>query len=487
MRKSEITTVAGTSRESVAAKHGACERPPWPRTIAVVGLMAGCFSFLEMGLLPILPVIQRSLAGAGTTSTALLESGVLIVAAVSAPLLGRLGDVRGKKNMLLATLGLYFIGALGAGFAPDFIALILFRALQGVGGALLLLSIAFARDEVPDDKLSIGIGWIIGAFGAGACLGVSVSGLIAESLSWRYLFFCQCLLLVLGAAVVVAFLPRSPERRDERVDYPGVALLGAALASLIMGLTEVLRLHWIALGLFVLAGLLFIAWIFYERRVDHPLLDVKILAHPRVLLPNLGSGLAGYGAFSALFLVPRFAQVPRHLPAQVADQLHYGFNAATADIGLFLLPLGAGLLCAGPFGGVIGRRYGGKGPFVSGLALVAIACALLAFVHANEFEFAVWVFLLGAGFGMSTGAGNVFVAEAVDKRQTAIAIAFNTLMRLIAGGIGAQIAAMLLLSQSVGGGHASRESAFTLAFGVSALLGLVGVVIALLVPTDRPP
>ncbi|MGH8160701.1 MAG: MFS transporter, partial [Gammaproteobacteria bacterium] len=299
MRKSEITTVAGTSRESAAAKHGAGERPPWPRSIAVVGLMAGCFSFLEMGLLPILPVIQRSLAGAGTTSTALLESGVLIVAAVSAPLLGRLGDVRGKKNMLLATLGLYFIGALGAGFAPDFIALILFRALQGVGGALILLSIAIARDEVPDDKLSIGIGWIIGAFGAGACLGVSVSGLIAESLSWRYLFFCQCLLLVLGAAVVVAFLPRSPDRRDERVDYPGVALLGGALASLIMGLTEVLRLPWIGVGLFVLAVLLFIAWIFHERRVDQPLLGVRILAHPRVLLPNLGSGLAGYGAFSA--------------------------------------------------------------------------------------------------------------------------------------------------------------------------------------------
>lgn len=447
--------------------------------------MAACFSFLEMGLLPILPSIQRSLAGAGTASTALLESGVLIVAAVSAPLLGRFGDIHGKKKILLVTLGLYFIGAIGAGMAPNFIALVLFRALQGVGGALMLLSIAIARDEVPADKFSTGVGWIIGAFGAGACLGVSVSGLIGALLSWRYLFFAECVLLVIGAALVIVLLPGSRERAEERMDYVGIGLLAAALASLIMGLTEVLRLRWVAVGLFVLSGVLFLAWVFYERWVDEPLLDVGILASPRVLFPNLGSGLAGYGAFSALFLVPRFAQMPIPLPARVAGKLNYGFNAGAAVVGLFLLPLGVGLMCAGPFGGVIGRRYGGKWPFAGGLALVAIGCALLAFVHANEFVFCVWVFLLGAGFGMSAGAGNVFVAEAVDKSRTGAAVSFTTLMRLIAGGIGAQIAAMLLLSQSIPGTRVPSGFAFTLAFGVSALLGLAGLVIALFVPDSR--
>lgn len=481
--KRDAESSAGPEHDAIAGR-AADGHPPWPRTIAVLGLVAGCFSFLEMAILPTLPLIQRQLAGANTTLTALLESGFLIVAAVAAPLFGKFGDCRGKRNMLLVTLGVYFVGALGAGLAPDFVVLILFRALQGVGGALMLLSIAMTRDEVPPDRLSVGIGWIVGSFGMGACLGLGVSGIITEIFSWRYIFFAECVLILLGGVLVVAFVPQTPQRGAQRMDYPGVALLGAALASLIMGLTEVLQLGWPVAGLFTLSMVLFVAWILYERHTEEPLLDVRILASPRVLLPNLGSGLAGYAAFGTFFLVPRFVQVPRHLPPHIAQQLHYGFGAGVTTVGLYLLPLGVGLTCAGPSGGTIGRHFGGKGPFAGGLALVVLACALLAFVHQNRFEFGAWLFLLGAGFGMSIGAGNVFVAEAVEQSLTGIAVSFNSLMRLIAGGIGAQIAAILIRSHGIGGSQAAGESAFVIAFGISALLALVGVGIALLVPTD---
>lgn len=182
--------------------------PPWPRTLAVLGVMAGCFAFQEMAILPALPTIQRQLAGANTATSALLESGFLIVAAVAAPWIGKLGDTRGKKRMLLVTLGFYFVGALGAGLAPNFIALILFRALQGIGGALMLLSIAVTRDELPDDKLSFGIGCVVGSFGAGACLGLALSGVITEALSWRYIFFAESVLITIGAVLVAVLLPK---------------------------------------------------------------------------------------------------------------------------------------------------------------------------------------------------------------------------------------------------------------------------------------
>lgn len=80
------------------------EHPPWPRTLAVLGVMAACFSFQEMAILPALPTIQHQLSGASTITSALLESGFLIVAAIAAPLIGKLGDSRGKKRMLLVTL-----------------------------------------------------------------------------------------------------------------------------------------------------------------------------------------------------------------------------------------------------------------------------------------------------------------------------------------------------------------------------------------------
>jgi MFS family permease len=475
-------TGAGSASDSTQPNKTTPARPPWPRTVAVLALMAGCFSFQEVSVLPTLPTVQRQLAGAGTTSSALLESGFLIVAAVAAPLIGKLADCRGKKRMLLVTLAFYFIGALGAGLAPSFVALILFRSLQGIGGALMLLSIAISRDETPEDKLSVAIGVIIGGFGAGACLGLGVSGVLTEELSWRFIFFAESVLILFGATLVAALVPESKGRCAQGVDYVGVALLGAALASLIMGLTEALALGWPMAGIFLLSIGLFVAWILYERHAEAPLMDVKVLASARVLFPNLGSALAGYAAFSAFFQVPRFVQVPAHLPAEVASRLHYGFGAGVVDVGLFLLPTGVGLLLAGPAGGIVGRRYGGKWTFATGLALMAAGSALLALVHDSAFMFAIWLFLLGAGFGLSNGAGSVFVTEAVDIDKTGIANAFLVLMRLIAGGIGAQIAAALVLSQSIAGSHAPPVTTFEIAFGISAFLAAVGVGIALLVP-----
>lgn len=110
-------------------------------------------------------------------------------------------------------------------------------------------------------------------------------------------------------------MPRSPECNDVRVDYPGVALLAAALAALVIGLSVMLVLGWKAVALFVLSSALFASWIWRERSTDQPLLDIAVLTKPQVLLPNLGSGLAGYVAFSMFFLVPRFVQVPRHASA----------------------------------------------------------------------------------------------------------------------------------------------------------------------------
>ncbi len=99
--------------------------------------------------------------------------------------------------------------------------------------------------------------------------------------------------------------------------------------------------------------------------------------------------------------------------------------------------------------------------------------------------FGLWLFLLGAGFSMTFGAGSVFVIEAVDISNTGIANASLSLTRLITGGIGAQIAAALILSQNIGGSnHAPHESTFAIAFGISAFLALIGAGFVLLVPTD---
>lgn len=249
-----------------------------------------------------------------------------------------------------------------------------------------------------------------------------------------------------------------------------------------IALMVMLKIGWPVIGLFALAFAFFGGWILRELHTDEPLLNVSVLTRREILLPNLGSGLAGYVAFSTFFLVPRFVQVPLHLPAAVASQLHYGFGAGPVALGLFLLPVGVGMLCAGPTGGILGRKYGGKWPFVAGLALLTIGATLLAFVHGDRVAFVAWLFLVGAGFGLSIGAAGVFITQSVDAGETGVATAFNSLVRLISGGIGAQIAAAIMKSQSVAGSTAPHESAFELAFGICAILALIGTGLALLVP-----
>lgn len=461
----------------------AADRPHWKRTLIVLGVMAASFAFQETGVLPVLPTIQRQLPGASTTSSALLESGFLIVAAVAAPLIGKWGDAHGKQRMLLVTLAIYFIGAMGAGFAPGFMVLVIFRALQGAGGALFSLSFAVMRDEAPA-RLSMAIGVLVGAFGIGSSLGFGLSGMITEMLSWRWIFFFEAGLLVVVATLVAICVPASPKRDKQPIDYSGVAWLGAALAVLILALTFMLMLGWKVVGAFALFLVLFTLWIRRERHAEHPLLDIRVLTRPQVLLPNLGSGLAGYVAFSTFFLVPRFVQVPRHLAPHVAHQVSYGFGASPTAIGLYLLPVGLGVLWAGPTGGVLGRRIGGKWPFVAGLCVLIIAATLLAFVHHNHVTFAAWVFLVGTGFGLSIGAAGVFVTQAVSESQTGIANAFNSLTRLVAGGIGAQVAAAIMKSQHLSGTGTPSESAFTVAFAICALLAAIGAALALTVPAD---
>ncbi|HLI19097.1 MAG TPA: hypothetical protein VKV22_12615 [Rhodanobacteraceae bacterium] len=100
--------------------------------------------------------------------------------------------------------------------------------------------------------------------------------------------------------------------------------------------------------------------------------------------------------------------------------------------------------------------------------------ALLAFAHDERHAFAVWLFIAGAGFGLSSGAAGVFVTQAVGQNRTGIVNAFNSLARLVIGGIGAQVAAAILKSQGIAGSNTPHESAFVIAFGLCALLAAVG-------------
>lgn len=454
------------------------EQRHYAKPLVALALTAAAFAFQETAILPALPHIQETLSGS-KSSIALLESAFLVVASMAAPLLGRLGDRYGKRRLMLITMGIYLVGAVGAALSPVLPALIAFRGLQGVGGAVFGLSFAVMRDVAGQRRLGIVIGVIVGAFGTGMAVAFALSGLLVSAASWHWIFWTGALLIVLASGLIYGLVPDAGSRQGRRIDVLGALLLGGAPSALVIALSVAPELGWISWPELVLVGVAVafaILWIERERHTDDPLIDLETIAKPTVLLPNVGSFLAGWAAFSLLFLIPRFVQAPAEL------SLGYGFDASDRATGYYLVPFALGIVIGGPTGGLVGRAWSGKWPFTIGLALLGAACGLTALVHETRWLLLAWLLAAGIGFGATIGAAGTFVTESVDASRTGVATTFNSVARLIGGGIGAELAAGILAAHHAGVGERSSETGFVICFWIAAGVALVGAALALLVP-----
>jgi EmrB/QacA subfamily drug resistance transporter len=404
----------------------------------------------------------------------------LVSAAVTTPILGKLGDQYGKERLLLVSLGLFLAGCVGAAFAWNLPSLIAFRALSGAGGALFPLSFAIIRDEFPPERVGTGIGLLSAVFGVGGGFGIVLSGVIVDHLSWRLLFVLGSIPVALSLLLVHRFVPESPIRTPSRVDVPGALLLSGALVALMVALTEGEHWGWTSarvLGLAALSAAFFLLWGVVESRVAAPMVDLRMLAHRPVLLTNVTTMISGFALFSCFVLVPAFVESP---PTR-----GYGFGATATQAGLYLLPSSVAMLFSGPAAGQLGRRFGPKWPLAGGMVVVAAAALLLAFAHDEPWQVALASALLGIGVGAAFAAMVSLIAANVDPREMGVATGMNTVVRMIGAVVGGQVGAALLTAQTIGGTSLPAESAFTWVFGLGAVAAVVAAAVALSI-TPRP-
>jgi MFS family permease len=191
-----------------------------------------------------------------------------------------------------------------------------------------------------------------------------------------------------------------------------------------------------------------------------------------VLFANLASLLAGYSLFSIFVLVPHYVQLPAP----------HGFGTGAIGSGLFLLPAAFGLAAAGPLSGIYAPRVGAKWPYSAGMALITTGAALLAGFHDSRFGMVAGVLLLGLGFGGAVGSAATLVASSVSEEETGVATSLNTDLRLMGGGVGAQLATVIMGTFTVAHGLPS-DFGFTIAFLAAMGVAAIGTVAALLVPS----
>jgi EmrB/QacA subfamily drug resistance transporter len=462
-------------------------RPDYNLTLAILTIAGTAYALQQTMVIPALPALQRELHTTTTWVTWVLTI-LLLVASVSTPVLGKLGDQYGKERLLVISLVLFFVGCAGAAAAWNIWILIVFRAVQGLGAAVFPLSFGIIRDEFPREKVGVGIGLLSAVFGVGGGFGIVFSGLIVDHLSWRWLFILGAIPVAIATVLVQRFVPESPIKTPSRVDFLGASLLSAGLICLLLALTEGESWGWGSArtgALFAGAAVFLATWVFAELSVPEPMVDMRVFAHRPVLLTNVCALITGFALFGTFVLLPNFVETPRGLSSATARLVDYGFGASATKAGLYLLPSSLTMLFAGPAAGLIGRRTGFKWPLAVGMLLSGASAGSLALWHDRPWHILAPMPFLGIGVGFAFAAMATLITEAVRPSETGIATGMNTVMRTVGGVIGGEMGAVLLSAYTIDGTGVPAVRGFEVAFAISAVAALVGAVVAIFVTAPR--
>src|SRR5829696_8994363 len=474
MSDSACASFAGMSDHPPA---GAIERVKHPAEVLVVLLLAGVsFALSQTLVIPALPEISANVH-ASPAAASWIISAFLLSASVCTPIVGKLGDVYGKGRVLTLVLLLFSIGGVVCALAHSIGILIGGRAIQGVAGGVFPLAFGIIRDTFPPERMATGLGLVSAIIGIGAGIGLPLSGVIADNLGVSWLFWIS--LIALPAALAAhRLVPASPESRRMRIDWVGAALLSAALAAVLLAVTEANDWGWGSartIGLFAGGGLLLFIWVRVESRVSEPLIDLSVLRGRAVATTNLTGLLVGFAMFSSFLLIPQFAQAP--------ESSGYGFGDTVSQAGLLLVPAAIFQLVAGPLAGGLGARLGFRTTLAAGAGFAALAFVFLAFEHAHPWQFIVSAALLGSGISFAFASMANLIVGAVPQSEVGVATGINTIMRTVGGAFGAAVATAILTGNTIAGGSLPSEGAYTAAFVLSAVGGVLALGAALLVPT----
>jgi EmrB/QacA subfamily drug resistance transporter len=445
-------------------------------TIAVLALGVLAYTLSQTTVAPALPHIQHAL-GISASSVTWTLSAYLVSASVMTPIVGRLGDMFGKKRLLVVTLVAFAAGSALCAVAGSIGVLIAGRVIQGAAGGLFPLAFAILRDELPGEKVAASIGLVSSITGIGGGAGLVLGGVIVDNASWHWIFWVALAMTLIALVATYALVPESPVTTPGRVDWGGAALLGAGLSGPLIGVSESTTWGWgdaRTLGLIALGIPLLAALVAFERRRPQPLLDMVTLARRPVLATNAATVLIGFAMFGSFVLIPQIAQLP--------GSTGYGLGDTATVAGLLLLPSTAVMLIAAPLSGRIGAARGSRGPLVVGTLITASALGLLAVAHRTPLELIAAAALMGGGIGLAFAAMPNLIIEAVRREQTGEATAVNALVRNVGGALGAQISGTILAGSVLARTGLPAESGFATAFGVSAGVALLGAGLALLVP-----
>ena len=444
-------------------------------TFAVLALGVAAFALLQSLVIPVLTTVQHELHTTQSTVTWVLTA-YLLSASIMTPILGRVGDMMGKKRVFVGTLAALAVGSLLAAVATSIGVLIAARVIQGIAGGMVPVAFGIIRDEFPAARVAGAVGALASLTAVGAGLGIVLAGPIVAVLDYHWLFWLPLILTIAAGVCAILLVPESPVRTPGRISWLPALLLSAWLVALLVALSEAPEWGWRSgrvTGLLAGAVVLAAAWVAAELRAATPLIDMKMMRQRAVWTNNLVALLIGLGMYATFAFLPEFVQTP--------TAAGYGFGASITRSGLMLLPSAITMFTVGIFAGRLTRRLGGKALVIAGCLIGCGAMSILAFAHQQEWEIYLASAIMGVGFGLVFSAMSALIVAAVPPSQTGVASGMNANIRTIGGSIGAAVMASIVTSQ-LGPSGLPKEAGYTTGF--AAMAG--GLVLAALASTLLP-
>ena len=467
-----------------------CKRP-WSALALIV--TAQFMVILDIAIVNVaLPSIKTDLGFSATSlqwvvsAYAILFGGVLLLG-------GRLADLLGRRRLFIAGLALFGVSSLACGLAWSEGSLIAFRAVQGLGGALLapaalsLLMTTFREGR--ERNLALGI--YGAASGSGAAVGVLLGGLLTSYLGWSWIFFINIPVAV--AAILLTPMLLQESRADvshRHFDFAGAASVTAGLMLLVYAMTRATTDGWGApktIALIAASVALVGAFVVIELRSKAPLLPLRIFRSRTLTAANVTMALLGAATFSEFFTLTLYLQ----------EVLHYSAVQTGAAFAAFALTV----VVASNVAQLIVGRFGVRPTLTAGFVVAAVSVALLTRlpVHGHYFWDLFPAFVLGgAGVGLSFVPVTIASLTGVDRSDAGVASGLVNTSRQIGGAIG--LAAASAIAATATANYADAHPALTAASALAldhgyrtALYALTGVLIAgaviaaTLVRPARPP
>ncbi|WP_317847984.1 MDR family MFS transporter [Pseudomonas sp. HTZ2] len=409
------------------------------RTVLTALMLAIFLGALDQTIVAVsMPAISAQFNDVGLLAWVI--SGYMVAMTIAVPIYGKLGDLYGRRRMILTGTALFTLASVACALAQDMQQLVLARVVQGIGaGGMVSVSQAIIGDFVPPRERGRYQGYFSSMYALASVAGPVLGGGLTEYLSWRWVFWINLPLGLFALWAIRRALAGMPvQRREAQVDYLGALLLILGLGSLLLGITLVGQGHaWLSPPVLALLGgalLGLVVFIGHERRCPEPLLPLKLFGNRTAMLCWCAIFFASFQSISLTMLMPlRYQSIT---------------GAGADSAALYLLPLAMGLPLGAFTGGRLTSRTGRYRPqIVIGFVLMPLAILGMALTPPQSALLgAVFMLLTGIACGLQFPTSLVGTQSAVEHKDIGVATSTTNLFRALGGAMGVACMSSLLLA-----------------------------------------